>query len=99
MRRQSVVGEGQRNKWTRAEDGGAEGNRTPDLDIANVALSQTSPPATGRKIVDTQRLAPLYDLSLSYATYALLHCFRGVSAPIVRQAFSLPIIGKNSIFG
>ena len=25
-----------------AEDGGAEGNRTPDLDIANVALSQLS---------------------------------------------------------
>ncbi len=26
----------------RAETGGAEGNRTPDLDIANVALSQLS---------------------------------------------------------
>ena len=32
---------------TRAADGGAEGNRTPDLDIANVALSQLSYGPTG----------------------------------------------------
>ena len=45
MRAHNEVGVSQRiekHKKEQDQDGGAEGNRTPDLNIANVALSQLS---------------------------------------------------------
>ena len=57
-----------RTRSAKREDGGAEGNRTPDLYVANVALSQLSygpiwpaPPLAGWRLDGSGRGMPFAD--------------------------------------